>query len=154
MYLTGRSTRAGGTTEGLPGTVEETAEEVTRGGGTGIAVRCDHTRDEDVAAPFERVRSEGGRLDLLVNNAWGGYEEHQGARFVAFGMAGELRRHRVASVALAPGFMRTERVLAAHARDRFDLGPTESPAYVARAVVSLAADPDVLARSGELLTAG
>jgi NAD(P)-dependent dehydrogenase (short-subunit alcohol dehydrogenase family) len=69
-------------------------------------------------------------------------------------MAHDLRRHGVAAVALAPGFMRTERVLAEHARHPFDLGATESPEYLGRAVAALAADRDVLTRSGQLLTAG
>src|SRR4029079_12652149 len=42
--------------------------------GRGIAVRCDHTVDDDVEALFARIRSEQGRLDLLVNNIWGGSE--------------------------------------------------------------------------------
>ena len=47
---------------------------MTERGGTGIAVRCDHTNDAQVEALFERVHGEHGRLDLLVNNAWSGYE--------------------------------------------------------------------------------
>jgi dehydrogenase/reductase SDR family member 1 len=39
-----------------------------------VRVRCDHTNDAQVAAAFERIRAEQGRLDILVNNAWGGYE--------------------------------------------------------------------------------
>jgi hypothetical protein len=50
--------------------------------------------------------------------------------------------------------MRTERVLAVHARQPFDLSSTESPSYLGRAVASLAADPEVLSRSGQLLTVG
>ncbi|MFI5780683.1 SDR family NAD(P)-dependent oxidoreductase [Nocardia sp. NPDC051570] len=73
VYVTGRSTRAGGSTEGIPGTVEETAELLSARGGKGIAVRCDHTDDADNAALFE-ILSATGRLDLLVNNAWAGYE--------------------------------------------------------------------------------
>ena len=73
---------------------------------------------------------------------------------MAFGMDEELRPHGVAAVALAPGFMRTERVLAAHAAEPFDLGPTESPEYLGRAIAALAADPGVLAKSGRLLTVG
>ncbi|MFC5366579.1 SDR family NAD(P)-dependent oxidoreductase [Salinirubrum litoreum] len=73
VYVTGRSV-ADDRTENLPGTVDATAEAVTAAGGTGIAVRCDHTDDEDVRLLFERMTSEQGRLDLLVNNAWGGYE--------------------------------------------------------------------------------
>jgi hypothetical protein len=57
-------------------------------------------------------------------------------------------------VAIAPGFMRTERVLAAHAAHAFDLSGTESPEYLGRAIAHLAGDPDRLTRSGELLTAG
>jgi dehydrogenase/reductase SDR family member 1 len=45
-------------------------------------VVCDHTDDEAVAALFARVEAEGGRLDVLVNNAWGGYERMvEGSRF-------------------------------------------------------------------------
>jgi NAD(P)-dependent dehydrogenase (short-subunit alcohol dehydrogenase family) len=74
VYVTGRSVRGEPTTLGRPGTIEDTAEEVTARGGTGIAVRCDHADDGPVEALFERIRAEHGRLDLLVNNAWSGYE--------------------------------------------------------------------------------
>jgi NAD(P)-dependent dehydrogenase (short-subunit alcohol dehydrogenase family) len=74
VYVTGRSVRGGATTLGRPGTIDDTADEVTGRGGTGIAVRCDHTVDEQVDAVFDRIRSESGRLDVLVNNAWSGYE--------------------------------------------------------------------------------
>lgn len=223
VVVTGRST-AGATTEGLPGTIEETAVEVERRGGVGIPVRCDQTDDADVAALVERLRRDHGRLDVLVDNAWGGYEGH-GADFVApfweqplervdrmlatglraryvlaslaaplllaardrrpglvvetiawafdeylgsvpydtvkaaaarlaFGMARDLREHRVAAVALAPGFMRTERVLAAHADGDLDLAGTESPEYLGRAVRALALDADVMRWTGRTLTAG
>jgi NAD(P)-dependent dehydrogenase (short-subunit alcohol dehydrogenase family) len=59
VYLTGRSADA----------LAACAEEVTRAGGKGIAVPCDHGDDSDVAALLARVRAEQGRLDLLVNNA-------------------------------------------------------------------------------------
>ena len=42
-------------------------------GGQGIAVRCDHTDDDAVRALFERIRDAHGRVDILVNNVWGGY---------------------------------------------------------------------------------
>ena len=74
VYVTGRSVRGEPTTLGRPGTIDETAEEVTARGGTGIAVRCDHTDDAQVEAVFNRVQKEQSRLDLLVNNAWSGYE--------------------------------------------------------------------------------
>ncbi len=72
---------------------------------------------------------------------------------LAFALGRELRPHGVAAVALAPGFMRTEQVLAAHEAEPFDLDPTESPEFLGRAVAALARDPDVLERSGRLLTA-
>ncbi len=74
VYVTGRSVRGQPTTDNLPGTIEESAEEVSRRGGQGIAARCDHANEREVESLFLRVREEQGRLDILVNNAWGGYE--------------------------------------------------------------------------------
>src|SRR3954453_5163144 len=74
VYVTGRSVRGRPTTDNLPGTIEESAEEVTRRGGQGIAVRCDHANELEVESLFRRIREDQGRLDILVNNAWGGYE--------------------------------------------------------------------------------
>src|SRR3954453_20565008 len=74
VYVTGRSVRGQPTTDNLPGTIEETAEEVTGRGGEGIAVRCDHANELEVESLFRRIREDQGRLDILVNNAWGGYE--------------------------------------------------------------------------------
>ncbi|ASO21487.1 NAD(P)-dependent dehydrogenase (short-subunit alcohol dehydrogenase family) [Actinoalloteichus hoggarensis] len=79
VYVTGRSSRATGSPTGRPETIEETAERVTARGGTGIPVRCDHTELDQIRALFDRVRSESGRLDVLVSNAWGGYEVGDGA---------------------------------------------------------------------------
>jgi NAD(P)-dependent dehydrogenase (short-subunit alcohol dehydrogenase family) len=221
VYVTGRSSRSGTRTEGLPGTVEDAADEVTARGGTGIGVVCDQTDPAQVEALVARIGADHGRLDVLVNNAWGGYAAYDGASFVApfweqplqqrwdamFGagvwptmltsaraapllaeggliactiawardaylgssiydaakaciarfasnMAHDLRARGVTSVAIAPGFMRTERVLAAHEDEPFDLSVTESPEYLGRAIAHLAADPARLQRSGELLTAG
>lgn len=67
VYVTGRS--VDGADSPLPGTIFETADAVTKAGGRGIAVRCDHANDEDVAALFARIAEEQGRLDILVNNA-------------------------------------------------------------------------------------
>jgi NAD(P)-dependent dehydrogenase (short-subunit alcohol dehydrogenase family) len=171
---------------------------------------------------FNRIRAEHGHLDLLVNNAWGGYEAQPmgiargpfweqprsqwksmfeaglRAQLVAaqlaapllisrpgglvvstvawaydeyltnifydvskaacirmiHDMAHELRPHGVAAVALAPGFMRTERIMAAHAAHPFDLSITESPEYLGRAVRALAEDPEVMQKSGGLFTVG
>jgi NAD(P)-dependent dehydrogenase (short-subunit alcohol dehydrogenase family) len=221
VYVTGRS-RRGATTEDLPGSIEETASEVTARGGHGIPVSCDHRADAEVEALFARVTQDQGRLDLLVNNVWGGYEQQDWSRFVApfwvqssrqwsgmfelglrahlvatrlavplmlsnrrglivhttawdrdkylgnlfydvakaavnrmaFGMARELQPHQVAVVALAPGFVRTERVLAAFARAGRVPESLESPEYIGRAVVALAADANVMAKSGRVLTVG
>jgi NAD(P)-dependent dehydrogenase (short-subunit alcohol dehydrogenase family) len=224
VYVTGRSVRGERTTENLPETIEETAEMVTARGGRGIAVRCDHTVDADVEQLFARVQREHGRIDLMVNNAWGGYEQHDhrkftaplheqplrhwdgmftagvrptlvGGRFAASlmlqqrdgliinitawdhdkflgnvfydvaknainrltqGIARELTPYNIAVVALAPGFMRTERVAAAFeaAGNKDYLNFTESPEYAGRAVVALASDPNVLEKSGKVLTVG
>lgn len=67
VYVTGRTTGAG--QHNLPGTVGETAAEVTARGGKGIAVAVDHLDDAQIAALFARIEQEQGRLDMLVNNA-------------------------------------------------------------------------------------
>ncbi|BEP70146.1 MULTISPECIES: SDR family oxidoreductase [unclassified Variovorax] len=236
VYVTGRSTRARPADSygqllalselaALPGTIDDTADEVTQFGGHGIAVACDHTKEDDVAALFARVEREQGRLDLLVNNAWGGHEsftgifeapfwEHPLANWdsmfdrgvrnhlvasrcaapgmvrrkqglivtttfwdrghylrgnlfydlakasmtrLAFGIAQELQPHGVASVAVSPGWMRTEFVLAGHKTDeahwqeRPALARTESPRYLGRAVAALAGDAQVLDKTGQVL---
>jgi NAD(P)-dependent dehydrogenase (short-subunit alcohol dehydrogenase family) len=224
VYVTGRSVRGKATTENLPGTIEDTAEGVTARGGEGIAVRCDHTVDADVDALFARVQQERGRIDFLVNNAWGGYEQYDFRKFTApfheqplrhwdamftagvraalvasrfaalqmllqkhglivnvtawdrdkyFGnllydvakgaitrmthaMARELKPHNIAVLAVAPGFIRTERVAAMFeaAGNKEYLNFTESPEYVGRAIVALASDPNVLDRSGKVFPVG
>jgi len=68
VYVTGRSQKEGDAP--LPGTIGHTADLVTKAGGKGVAVACDHSKDTDVKALFERVKKEqAGRLDILVNNA-------------------------------------------------------------------------------------
>nr|WP_245302681.1 SDR family NAD(P)-dependent oxidoreductase [Symbiobacterium terraclitae] len=225
VYVTGRSTRSGPRTLDRPETVEETAELVSALGGQGIPVRVDHTVDAEVEALFRRVADEQGRLDILVNNIWGGHDRlwpqgsfwespeipwdtmfvagvrahivaskhaiplmlRQGSGLIvtttfsdqgkytgdfwydlaknalnrlAFAMAQELKPHSVASVGVSPGFMRTEIVLATEGateetwREFPGLARTETPRYVGRAVVALATDPNVMARTGQILTAG
>jgi NAD(P)-dependent dehydrogenase (short-subunit alcohol dehydrogenase family) len=68
VYVTGRTVTPG--SYSLPGTVGETAAQVDSRGGKGIAVQVDHANDDQVAALFERVKREQGRLDILVNNAF------------------------------------------------------------------------------------
>ena len=220
--MTGRSIRGAATRADLPGTtINDTAEQVAVRGGVGIPVRCDHTADAEVEALFERVRHERGRLDILVNNVWGGYENYETADFdapfweqplwrwdsmfaagvrahftasrlaaplmlargqglivnttfwdrgkalsnlpydlaktavnrLAYVMALELRPHSVAVVALSPGWMRTEAVMA-HEHTAEELRRTESVEYIGWAVTALAADPDVIEKSGRTLTVG
>lgn len=67
VYVTGRTASPG--TAPLPGTIGETAAECDRRGGKGIAVQVDHADSEQIAALFEQIRYEQGRLDILVNNA-------------------------------------------------------------------------------------
>lgn len=230
VYVTGRSVAGAPTTDNVPGTIDETAQEVTASGGHGIAVRCDHTVDADVQALFDRIRREHSRLDLLVNNVWAGYENPEcrplpmipfweqpldqwdrmftaGVRAhltasrlavplmlpakrglivsttanltvlpymknlfydlaknavsrMTWAIAQELRDHQIAAVAVAPGFMRTERVIEAFKRagmaaalDRPG-GPGETPVYLGRAIIALASDPKVIEKSGQLLEVG
>jgi NAD(P)-dependent dehydrogenase (short-subunit alcohol dehydrogenase family) len=220
VYVTGRS-EAGAPTEGLEGTIGETADEVTRRGGRGVAVRCDHTLDTELRSLFERVQAEAGRLDVLVNCAWGGYEQFDWARFgapfweqtaeqwprmfeagvraalvttqlatpmmvaagrglivhvtawdhdkylgnlyydlaksamnrMALGMGRELEPHGVVVVALAPGFVATERILGMFAAaGRPAPESAETPEYAGRAVAALAGDANVQAKTGRVLT--
>ena len=66
VYISGRSQER----------LNAAAGEVTRRGGRGIGIVCDHTIDAQVESLFSRIRDEHGRLNLLVNNVWGGYEGH------------------------------------------------------------------------------
>jgi NAD(P)-dependent dehydrogenase (short-subunit alcohol dehydrogenase family) len=222
VYITGRTVEKGQGAVRLPGTIHQTAAEVEQLGGRCVAVRCDHRDDEQVRALFAQITDEHGRLDVLVNNVWGGYEHfNDGTEFwnergfwtapierwdkmfqagvrahyvasalaaplmiarrsglivnisffaagrddagVAYGvakaaddrmaasMAHELREHGVAAVALYPGLVRTESVLAAG--DFFDLSNSESPQFIGRAVAALAADSEVIRKSGQVLVA-
>src|SRR5689334_10260407 len=73
VYVAARTCRDGSKpSDGAPGTVEDTADEVTRRGGIGIPAAADLSDERQVAELFERVRREQGRLDLLVNSAWAG----------------------------------------------------------------------------------
>jgi NAD(P)-dependent dehydrogenase (short-subunit alcohol dehydrogenase family) len=72
VYVTGRTTRDQQSEYQRPETIEETAELVSAVGGKGIAVQVDHLVADDVRALVDRIRAEQGRLDVLVNDIWGG----------------------------------------------------------------------------------
>ena len=221
VYVLGRTVEEGTAASRLSGTVHATAEEVTELGGRGIAIPADVGDDEQVAAAVARIEAESGRLDILVNSAWGGYERYTDGSFVpgafweqpvslwdsmnrigvrshyvvsaaaaplmirsgtglivslssfagqvfvppvAYGvahaaidrlardMAEELRPFSITSVSLYPGLVLTESVLATI--EYFADEPNrETPLFVGRAVAALAADGDVLRRSGQWLVA-
>src|SRR5215208_1695696 len=72
VYVTGRTTRGRRSEYDRPETIEETAELVDEAGGRGIPVRADHLEPEEVRALVGRIGDEQGRLDVLVNDVWGG----------------------------------------------------------------------------------
>ncbi|MBI3661592.1 MAG: SDR family NAD(P)-dependent oxidoreductase [Acidobacteria bacterium] len=190
--------------------------------GQGTALECDHRNDAQVEAAFRRIADKQGRLDILVNNVWGGYEDMmEGGEFtwprpfweqplwrwdamfqagvrahyaasrlaaplmiarrsglivnlsywaaqkhignVAYGvskaatdkmtrdMAQELKAHNVAAVSIYPGLVRTEKVMVA--AGWLDLSNSESPQFIGRAVAALAADPNVIEKTGKVLIA-
>ena len=220
VYATGRSTRAARSEYDRPETIEETGELMEAAAGTGVALRVDHLEPDQVAALVERIDSDHGRLDVLVNDIWGGERlfdwnaklwEHDlanGLRLLrlavethlvtshhalplmvrrpgglvvemtdgtadynavnyrvsafydlakasvlrlAWSQGHELAGHGCTAVALTPGWMRSEIMLEnygvseANWRDALPghFGISETPTYTGRAVVALAADPDV-----------
>jgi NAD(P)-dependent dehydrogenase (short-subunit alcohol dehydrogenase family) len=234
VYCTGRSTTGRRSEYDRPETIEETAELVSAAGGAGIAVALDHLEAGAVQALGRRIDAEQGRLDVLVNDIWGGellaewdtpvweHDLDKGLRMLrlaidthlitshftlpllirkpgglvvemtdgtreyneghyrlsafydlakwavirlAFSQSKELAPHGCAAVALTPGWLRSEMMLEhfgvteANWRDAAAVSPhfaaiSESPRFVGRAVAALAADPDVLRRSGGSFSSG
>ena len=228
VYCSGRSTRRHPATAGRPETIDETAEMIARDGGNAIAVRTDHRKPEQVRRLIDRIRRERGRLDVLVNDIWGGdawvgwwwevtkfwkiplengfevmetaFRTHvitaheaiplmletkggliagitdgdgyyyRGQFYydfvktnvirMAFALAWELRRKKIASVAITPGFLRSESILDIMgvteenwrdaARKRPDFAESETPMFVGRAIAALAADRHVMKKSGHV----
>lgn len=72
VYATGRTTRARRSEMNRPETIEETADLATAAGGKGIAVQVDHLNPAEVKALIARIEEEQSRLDILVNDIWGG----------------------------------------------------------------------------------
>ncbi|GHJ57493.1 short-chain dehydrogenase [Nocardioides sp. OK12] len=234
VVVTGRSTRADGPSDmDRPETIEGTLDRVRAAGGQGSAVRVDHERPDEVAALVARIEAEHGRLDVLVNDVFGGDRyaqwgrplwEHDlegGLRMLRMGvdthivtsalalplmlrtgrgllvemtdgtsevnrqvrpgggffydfvkgsvdrfvtsLAAELLDRPVTPVGVTPGWLRSERMLEGFGvteetwRDACVEAPgfaiSESPAYVARGVAALAADPGHARFAGRVLTA-
>ena len=78
LFVTARTASAGKGTESLPGSLSGTVQEADMLGGRATALQCDHTDDEQVRRVFERIDSQHGQLDILVNCVWGGYERMSG----------------------------------------------------------------------------
>jgi NAD(P)-dependent dehydrogenase (short-subunit alcohol dehydrogenase family) len=223
VYCTARSTRGNLVTKKRPETIDETAEMINARGGVGIAVRVDHTVPEDVEQLFDRVKTEHGRLDILINNVNGdalhqwkrswdisldvGLEILKAAVYshivnvhyavplmlenrkgliveitdgdgfyyrgnlyydltkinairLAMDFATELRKKKIACVAITPGFLRSEVVLEtlhvteSNWRDaikrRPEFAESETPYFVGRCIAALAADPKVMKKSGRV----
>ncbi|WP_100404079.1 SDR family NAD(P)-dependent oxidoreductase [Bacillus sp. FJAT-42315] len=73
VYITGRSTK-GHPTNHWPGTIDDTILQIEAAGGTGVAIRCDHTNDAETEAVIQQIRTEQGKLDILINNVWGAHD--------------------------------------------------------------------------------
>jgi NAD(P)-dependent dehydrogenase (short-subunit alcohol dehydrogenase family) len=237
VYCTGRSTqknrlpregkkRSPFALEYRPETVQQTAELVTSNGGKGIAVVMDHTDEDQVSSLFKQVQRKHKKLDILVNDIWGGEEltewgkafwnlslekgllmlqrsvfthiansryavplmlkegglivevtdgdflGYRGQFFydlvkmfvirIAFDLAFELTPHKIASIAVTPGFLRSEAML-----EHFGVteenwqkaikkdphyAESETPCYLGRGIAALAADPDIMKKSGKVLS--
>ncbi|MEV6563834.1 SDR family oxidoreductase [Streptomyces kronopolitis] len=235
VYATGRSSRTAGRSEiDRPETIEETGELITAAGGTGTALRVDHLDSDQVRDLVRRIDRDHGRLDVLVNDIFGGdayaqfgttvwehdlagglrmlrmgidthaitshhalpllirrpgglviemtdgtpeynaaYRHHEGFYYdlvkaavqrMTLALSHELAPYGGAAVAVTPGWLRSEKMLEAFGvteetwREATARVPhfciAESPTYVARAVVALAADPDVGQWSGKGVSSG
>jgi len=233
VYVTGRTTRLKPSEYQRPETIEETAEIVSSQGGKGIAVQVDHLVSADVAKLIQRIRDEQGRLDIVVNDIWGGeklfewnkavwqHNLENGLRLLRLGIdthlitahhalpllierpggllvevtdgtadynathyrlspfydlakvgvtrmawahAKDLEPHGATSVAITPGWLRSEMMLEHFGvrednwRDATakvpDFAISETPRFVGRAVAALAADPDRARFNGQSLSSG
>lgn len=97
VYATGRTTRTQVSESGRPETIEGTQERIEEAGGTGMAVQVDHLDPAQVEALVQRIGAEQGRLDILVNDIWGGdvYLEAFGQRIWEHDLQGGLRMLRL-----------------------------------------------------------
>jgi NAD(P)-dependent dehydrogenase (short-subunit alcohol dehydrogenase family) len=125
VYVTGRSTRFARSDMDRPETIEETAELVERAGGRGVARRVDHSDVDDVRGLSAAVASEAGRVDILVNDVWGGDPlVDWSARFWEHDLAKGLRAirqgaetHLLTTAVLAPLLLASGRALVVEVTD-------------------------------------
>jgi NAD(P)-dependent dehydrogenase (short-subunit alcohol dehydrogenase family) len=223
VYVTGRTTRDNQSPMGRKETIEETANMVTNAGGCGIPVKVDHTVESEVVNLFNQIRKEQGRLDILVNDIWGGdpltewgkpigehdlkkglqmqiqavhshvitshysiplFKENNGGLIVeitdgidykprgsfyyslakisaihmAQAMAQDLKEDNIVSLAVTPGFLRSEAMLEGFGvteenwKDATKIDPhfiaSETPYYIGEAIRCLASDPNVAEKNG------
>ena len=215
VYVTGRTSEPGQSL--YPGSINETAHDITRLGGKGIAVACNHSDDGQTKTLIERIIAEHGRLDIVVNNAFGlpadlmlwasgkfweqplsMWDEQiqvglrstyatsyfaapamikqggglivnissSGAKVyhmnVPYGagkagtdkltldMGHELKPHNVSVVSVWPGLVGTERIIAMMGEDALKQMGSETPIFTGRAIAALAADKNVLEKSGQV----
>jgi NAD(P)-dependent dehydrogenase (short-subunit alcohol dehydrogenase family) len=147
VYVTGRTTRERQSEYARPETIEETVELVSAAGGVGIAVRVDHLVPEEVENLIDRIRAEQGRLDILVNDIWGGENliewnkpvwEHdlgKGLRLLGLGVHTHLitAHHALALLIERPGGLLVEVTdgTAAYNADHYRINPFYDFAKVA-----------------------
>ena len=219
VICTARSTRDHSTQSELPAaTIEDTVDAIRETGGRAEAIMCDHTDTASVKALVEYIAKHHGKLDILVNNAWGGHDPHDESEAgetvwdepldqfknmllagaysdyitslivlkylmgpvekgliitttwhtaeppmwlpyeaskaaknrLVYALGYHLREKGIPVIAVAPGWMRTELMLAHHTMDELE-GQTETPHYAARGIVALASDPDAMRFTGKLI---
>lgn len=219
VYFTGRTEEEYKGAVLLEGSLPATENLIRQAGGIGYGIKCDHRNDAETKAVIDTIISKQGKIDILVNNVWGGYEYYNdGTQFwnekgfwtapvdrfdkmfdagvrahyvtslyaaahmvkaqrglivnlsfwaaerndrgVAYctakaatnkmteAMAFELKDHNVSVVTIYPGLVRTESVM--KSKDFFDLTNSESPEFIGKAVAALAADKNIMEKSGTI----
>ncbi|WP_020614771.1 SDR family NAD(P)-dependent oxidoreductase [Sediminispirochaeta bajacaliforniensis] len=74
VYITGRTRQKDSVTNIIEGSIDETVEEIRKENGKAYSLYCDHTEDHQVKEVFNQIYQNEGKIDILVNNVWGGYE--------------------------------------------------------------------------------
>ncbi len=223
VYVTGRTTIHNQSPMGRRETIEETADLVTKAGGHGIPVKVDYTVESEVISLFDQIKKDFGKLDILVNDVWGGdpltewgkpigeHNLHNGLQIqkqavlshiitahysiplfkannggliieitdgvdykprgnfyyslakisnihIAQAMAEDLRDDNIISLAVTPGFLRSEAMLEHFGvseenwKDGAKVDPhfiaSETPFYIGNAIQCLASDPNIAERTG------